>query len=93
MARVILGTNLRRFADGVDEVDIDAATIKQLLAKLGARYPKLVPLLERGLAVAINDTIYQGSLLEPIPADAEVFLLPPIEGGGWGVAEAWETIG
>ncbi len=81
MARVILGSTLRRFTGGVDEVEIDAATIKQLLAKLGARYPKLVPVLERGLAVAINGTIYQGALLEPIPPDAEIFLLPSIEGG------------
>ncbi|MGD9536760.1 MAG: MoaD/ThiS family protein [Alphaproteobacteria bacterium] len=81
MARVILGSGLRRFTGGVDELDIEAATIKQLLAKLGALYPKLTPLLERGLAVAINGTIYQGALLEPIPPDAEVHLLPPIEGG------------
>lgn len=81
MARVILGQNLRRFTGGVGELDIDAVTIKQLLAKLGALHPKLAPHLERGLAVAINGTIYQGALLEPIPPDAEVHLLPPIEGG------------
>ncbi len=81
MARVVLGPNLRRFTDGVDELEIDAATIQQLLAKLGSLYPKLGPHLERGLAVAINGTIYQGTVLAPIPPDAEVFLLPPIEGG------------
>ena len=81
MARVILGSNLRRYAGGVDEVDIDAATIKQLLAKLGALHPKLAPHLERGLAVAINGTIYQEALLEPIPPDAEIYLLPAIAGG------------
>ncbi len=81
MARVVLGQNLRRFTDGVDELDIDAATIQQLLAQLSALYPKLAPLLERGLAIAIDGTIYQGTVLAPIPPDAEVFLLPPIEGG------------
>ncbi len=81
MARVILGSTLRRFTGGVDEIDVDAATIKQLLTKLGAQYPKLAPLLERGLAVAIDGTIYQGALLEPIPPGAEIHLLPPIEGG------------
>ena len=81
MARVTLSPNLGRFTGGVVELEVDAATIKQLLAKLGAQYPKLTPHLERGLAVAINGTIYQGALLEPIPPDAEVHLLPPIEGG------------
>jgi len=81
VARVVLGSSLRRYTGGVDELEIDAATIKQLLTKLGAQHPKLVPILEHGLAIAINGTIYQGALLEPIPPDAEVHLLPPIEGG------------
>lgn len=81
MAKVILGRSLGRFTGGVDELDIDAATIKQLFAKLGALYPGLEPFFERGLAVAIDGTIYQGALLEPIPPGAEVHLLPPIEGG------------
>lgn len=81
MARVILGSTLSRFAGGVDEFDIEAATIKQLMAKLGALHPTLAPHLERGLAVAINGTIYQQALLEPIPPDAEIYLLPAIAGG------------
>lgn len=81
MARVVLGSNLRRYTGGIDEIEVDAATIKQLLTKLGAQHPKLAPFLNHSLAIAINGTIYQGALLEPIPPDAEVHLLPPIEGG------------
>jgi len=81
MARVMLGPNLRRFTGGQGEFELDAATVKQLLAKLGALHPALAPHLERGLAVAIDGTIYQDALLQPIPPGAEVHLLPRIEGG------------
>ena len=81
MARVILGSNLRRFTGGAGEIEIEAATIKQLFAKLGALHPALAPHLERGLAVAIDGTIYQDALLQPIPPDAEVHLMPAIGGG------------
>jgi hypothetical protein len=33
------------------------------------------------LAVAINSEVTEGGILEPVPADAEVFLIPAIGGG------------
>ena len=41
----------------------------------------IAPHLEDGLAVAIDGQIYQDTWLEPIPADAEVHVLPQIAGG------------
>ena len=81
MAKVVLTGNLRRFTDGVPELELEAKNIHQLLRLLGERYPALKPRLEEGLAVAIDGQIYQEAWLQPIPPEAEVHLLPQIAGG------------
>ena len=81
MARVVLTGNLRRFAGGQSEIELDAGDVRQLFRVLGERYPALKPHLESGLAVAIDGQIYQDAWLEPIPPEAEVHLLPQIAGG------------
>jgi len=81
MVRVVLTGNLRQFADGDTEVEVEGDTIRQLLRALGARYPDLKPHLEEGIAVAIDGQIYQDAWLEPVPPDSEVHLLPQIAGG------------
>lgn len=67
--------------DGADSVNVEAATIRELLARLQDRYPKLEEFKEDGIAVAINGTIYRDSWQTPIPEDAEVFVMPRIVGG------------
>jgi len=81
MARVTLIGTLRQFTGGVTELNVEAATVRQLFARLGERFPDLAPHLEHGLAVAIDGQIYQDALLEPIGPDAEVHILPQIAGG------------
>ena len=81
MAQVTLIGNLRQFTGGETKLSVDAANVRQLFAKLGARFPDLAPHLGGGLAVAIDGQIYQDSLLEPIKPDSEVHLLPQIAGG------------
>ena len=68
-------------AGGVTEFDVEASTIRELLAKLGELYPALKPLLDRGVTVAVNGTVYRGAFLTPIPEGAEVYVLPPLVGG------------
>ena len=81
MAHVTLIGNLRQLTGGVAEMDVDAASVRQLFVRLGERYPALAPHLEQGLAVAIDGQIYQDALLEEIGADSEVHILPQIAGG------------
>jgi molybdopterin converting factor small subunit len=81
MAHVTLTGNLRQFTGGIAELEVEAETVRQLLARLGADYPALAPHLERGLAVAIDGQIYQDALLQEIGAASEVHILPPIAGG------------
>ena len=81
MLRVKLGGPLMSQAGGITEFDVEASTIRELLAKLGALYPALKPLLDRGVTVAVNGTVYRGAFLTPIPEGAEVYILPPLVGG------------
>ena len=81
MAHVTLNGNLRQYTGGVAEMEIEARSVRQLLARLGADFPALAPHLQQGLAVAIDGQIYQDALLEEIGAGSEVHILPQIAGG------------
>ena len=81
MAHVTLIGNLRQYTGGVTELDLEAATVRQLFVRLAERYPALAPHLEQGLAVAIDGQIYQDALLQPIEPDSDVHVLPQIAGG------------
>lgn len=79
--KVSVSGPLRDAMDGADSVNVEAATIRELLTRLKDRYPALSQFDEDGIAVAINGTMYRDSWETPIPADAEVFVLPRIVGG------------
>ncbi len=81
MSKVFLWGGLRPAVGGADFVEIEAKTIRLLMTKLAESYPKLEPLIEDGVAVSINGTIYQDDWSKIIPTDAEIYLLPRIEGG------------
>ena len=59
MARVVFTGNFRRYAGGDAEAEIDASDVRDLLAKLGERYPALAPHLDDGVALAIDGEIHQ----------------------------------
>ncbi len=81
MAHVTLIGNLRNFAGGVSELNVNATNARRLFAELAERHPGLAPHLEEGVAVAIDGQIYQDALLEPIGATSDVHILPKIAGG------------
>ncbi len=81
MARITLSSSLAPFTEGVLELELDVANVRQLFQTLGERYPELRPHLEAGIAVAIDNEIYQDALLQPIARDSEVILIPKIAGG------------
>lgn len=81
MPRVVFSGDLRRLAGGAEEVEVEAADIRQLLRVLGERFPDMRAHLEQGVAVAVDGEIYQDGWLEPIAPDSEVHLLPRIGGG------------
>jgi sulfur-carrier protein len=81
VARITLSSSLAPFTAGVLELELDVANVRQLFQTLGERYPELRPHLEAGIAVAIDNEIYQDALLQPIARDSEVILIPKIAGG------------
>lgn len=81
MVKVTLGGPLRSAAGGATDFEVEASNIKELLARLGDAYPSLRPILDKGVAVAVDGRVYRGAFLQPIRPDSEVVLLPPLQGG------------
>lgn len=66
---------------GADRIEVtlsESATVGDLRHNLMDRYPNVAGLVEKS-AFAINDEIADDGA--PIPAGAEVALLPPVSGG------------
>ena len=80
MALVHFGLEQQRFTGGAREVELEAANVKQLIAKLEARFPGIGPLLESS-AVAINGEIVNDAAYEPVPAGAEIYFVVKAAGG------------
>ena len=81
MVRVRLGSTLSTAAGGRTEFDVEAGNIMHLLKALRRDYPELAPIIDRGVAVVIDGQIYNNALLQTVPADAEVYLMPRVSGG------------
>ncbi len=81
MLDVQLSATFRDAVGGAASVQIDAASIRELLRKLVEQYPRLAPHIEAGVAVSVNGDIYRDNWGKQIPDQAEVFLLPRIPGG------------
>ena len=81
MARGVLPGTLKQYTGGVTELVLEAATIRQLFRVLGEKFPDIAPHLADGMAGAIDGQIYQDALLQPIPNNSEVHIIPKIAGG------------
>jgi molybdopterin converting factor small subunit len=81
MTTVSLSSGFQDAADGAASVEIEAATVRELLRLLLERYPGMARHFDEGVAVSINGEIYRDIRDLSIPPDAEVFLLPRLQGG------------
>jgi len=81
MAKVVLWGSLSQLAGGRKEFDIDAPNIDRMLRALCEEVPKLRPVLEDGVTVSIDGTLYRLNKLQKIEPDSEVFILPKMAGG------------
>ena len=79
--QVSLWGSLKPYAGGADSVELEAATIRELLAALVAAHPGVEPFLKDGIAVSIDGVVFQNSPDRTIPPGAEVHLLPRLRGG------------
>ncbi len=81
MAQVQIWGSLRAAADGAETVEVDAASIGEMLKQLVATHPGLQPQIERGVSVSVDGLIFRDSWLAPIRPESEVVLLPKLAGG------------
>lgn len=72
---------LRPAVGGATTLHIEARTIRELMQHLEERYPATVPYIKAGIAVSIDGVIFRDSWGQTLPEDAEIYLLPRIEGG------------
>jgi len=82
VAHVILSSALcRPFTGDIEEIDVEAANIRQMIRSLDARFPGFGAFIDQRMAIAINGTIYQNAWGQPLAEDSEVYLIPRIAGG------------
>ena len=81
LVEVNLWSGLRAFTDGADKVEVEAATVGDVLAGVTAAYPGLSDVLDDSVSVAVNGQIVVDSDHEPIPPGAEVWLMRRLRGG------------
>ncbi len=88
MPIVHIPTMLRNFSGDRASVEVDGANLRQVFAALERECPGIGErILTEGdlrtdMAVAIDGSILEGGgLVQPVRADAEIYLVPPIGGG------------
>ena len=81
MVEVTLWGSLGAAAGGKSKLEIEAKDIRELFRKLTEQFPSLEPWVDRGIAVAIDGTIYRDTWSKELPKGSEIFLLPRLAGG------------
>ncbi|MFC3614456.1 MoaD/ThiS family protein [Lutimaribacter marinistellae] len=81
MVEVHLWSGLRRFAEGREAVEVEAATVGQMLDALKRDYPGLAEPIEAGVSVSVDGRIIASDLTEPVASDSEVYLMQRLRGG------------
>lgn len=87
MPRVFIPPPLRRLTGGCTEVDVTGGTLRGVMDQLEARFPGVRDRLceddriRPGFSVVIGAEMVGPSLLQPVPADAEVHFLRSVGGG------------
>jgi molybdopterin converting factor small subunit len=82
VARVsTVAQQVRALTGGVDHFDIEASTLRALLAALDRRHPGLAAQISARMAIAIDGEIHHDALDVPLAPDSEVVLIPRISGG------------
>ena len=80
-ATVHFTSDLRRFTDGVAEVEADGSTVGALINDLDQRFPGIGDRLREGTAVVINGVLVAHPEYEPVPEGAEIHFVHQPSGG------------
>ena len=86
MAKVFIPTLLRPLADGRAELQIEGATVRQIIDNLDALHPGLKQrLLRPNISIALDGEVIPHPLAEPVSASTEIHFVTAIAGGRRGV--------
>ena len=78
---------MRSFSKGRDRVEVEGRNLRQVIDSLDRACPGIKEqLLEDGdirpgLAIAVNDELATSGLIEQVPEDGRVLILPAVGGG------------
>jgi len=81
MIKVFLGSNLKNFTNGVEELEVEATSVKSLIAEMERQYPGIADALESGFALAIDGEVIANPGYEKLAEVSEVRFLSPMRGG------------
>jgi molybdopterin converting factor small subunit len=81
MIKVFLGSNLKNFTNGVEELEVEATSVKSLIAEMDRRYPGIADALESRFALAIDGEVIANPGYEKLAEVSEVRFLSPMRGG------------
>ena len=81
MIKVILGSNLKNITNGLDELEVEATSVKSLIAEMDRRYPGIADALQSGFALAIDGEVIANPGYEKLEEVSEVRFLSPMRGG------------
>jgi molybdopterin synthase sulfur carrier subunit len=90
MARVQFTRHLRRFFPNLEEMEVEATTVRQLISALDARHPGLAAYLvddrgalRRHVNVFVEDVLIHDreALSDPLRPDSNVYILQALSGG------------
>ncbi|MDR3537164.1 MAG: hypothetical protein P4L71_11750 [Acetobacteraceae bacterium] len=81
-ARVVFTSGFsKRYTNGVREFEVKAKNLRGMIRAMDTLFPGLGEHLEEETTVAINGELHETGYFQPVPAGAEVFFIPKIEGG------------
>ena len=81
MTKVFLGSSLKNFTNGVEELEIETTSVKSLIADLERQFPGIAEALDSGYALAIDGEVIANPGYEKIKEVSEVRFLSPLKGG------------
>ena len=81
MAQVHFSAGLRELTGGLAQVEVDASTVRGLVAALDDMFPGVGDRLSEASSVAIDGEIFTDAEYEPVSETSEVHFLDIFQGG------------
>ena len=81
MTKVFLGSNLKNLTNGVEELEVEATSVKSLIVELDRQVPGIAEALDSGCALAIDGEVIANPGYEKLKDVMEVRFLSPMQGG------------